>query len=329
MILNASLPNHPYNCYNDYYKKDLTETISILESKLSKKQVEHIVNHKLQFNKSNFDINQYIQSACELSIISTIIKLYPNDFKYEPKLNIESKENKAKDVDLSFTADKIRINVEVKCFNQKDQESTKTSVTLSTPQLPTEFYTKIQKDIPDVNFCRSRLRSINDFFDNSIKKFGKKTEQEFNILMICCYDLYDYIDVLQSIGGIFGISYNFNKSFLHIDGNIDVNNYQNIDAIIVSNLAFNHKESGKDKNLYLNPWNARYSFSLGLQLHKDHATQKNDSIGFIFKKAFNLHNDALMSYCQSTNINHLDYPMSIPKYVEYLNSLPRGYYFQY
>ena len=145
--------------------------------------------------------------------------------------------------------------------------------------------------------------------------------------MICCYDLDDYVDVLESIAGRFGISYNLNKKFLNVKGNIDINNYKNIDAVVVSNLAFNHKESRRDKNFYLNPWNARYRLSIGLQLHEDHEIQKNDLTGYIFKKSFNLHNDGLMSFCKSEEIDSREYTKCIPEYVKYLNSSQEGYYF--
>lgn len=328
MILETSLLNHPYNINNEHYKNDLINTIKSLESSLSLKQINHIINHKLQFTRQQLNINQYIQSACELSILSTILKIYPRDFQYEPKLNIESEENKNKDVDFSFYAEGIKINVEVKCFNQQEQNnSNQPSVTFLTPQLPTDFYKNIQEQLPNINFTRSRLLTINDFFDNSIKKFGTKSPQEFNILMICCYDLDDYVDVLESIAGRFGISYNLNKKFLNVKGNIDINNYKNIDAVVVSNLAFNHKESRRDKNFYLNPWNARYSLSIGLQLHEDHEIQKNDLTGYIFKKSFNLHNDGLMSFCKSEEIDSREYTKCIPEYVKYLNSSQEGYYF--
>jgi hypothetical protein len=146
--------------------------------------------------------------------------------------------------------------------------------------------------------------------------------------MISCYDISDYIDVITCIAGNFGISFGRNKSFrMTNDGNINVNDFKIIDAIVVNNLGHLHQTCHKKNfNPYINPWRYKHSFSFGFQLHDNHKSATDDNIGLKFKKLFNLYNDRYADFCSNERLKSNQYLESFPKFIDHLRK-QGGHYF--
>lgn len=321
-MFSAVSENHYFNISNEQYKQDAVACIEQFKSALNEQEFRDLLDGKFKINQPIFNENQFLQSACEISAASSIYAEFPQSYLYERK------QSKNKDVDFSFVTENIRFNVEIKCFNYKELPNENPTVTLLLPQLNASVYQRIAANNQDLKLERSRLLNIRDFFQSAKDKFIEQENGEYNVLMISCYNIYDYIDVITCIAGDFGISFGKNESFReNNDGNLDVNDFKIIDAVVVNNLGHLHKSCHREKfSPYINPWQYRNSFSLGLQLHQNHKFSAEDMIGFVFKKSFNLYNDLYLSFCSDNGLNNINYLQSFPLFIDSLIK-KGGHYF--
>ncbi len=310
MSFNPKSDMHFYNCENTRYKNHLKASLDAVESLLTNKQKRSLINHKLQFKRDNFEINQYIQSACELSVISRMYVDFPEGFEYEPKRNIEDELHKNKDVDFSFKYEFLSVNTEVKCFNRKDNKN-------------------VNPDIDQENTStKSRFLPLKDFFVKSKEKFGIQGEFEANILFVCCYDLDDFIDVSNSLAGKSGVCFRKNNPDLMEECILDVEDFRKIDAVIVSNVAFHHERFNRNnEGAFLNPWDYCNTFTMGFQVHNKSEKIFEQTISQLVKQAFNIQNDRYTAFCEKEGLDKFDFEDSLIKFVDHMNHELDGYYF--
>lgn len=301
---------HFYNCENADYRRELEEWLNVLDSFLTKKQFKSLVAHKLQFERPTFDIDQYIQSACEITVMSRMYADFKDGFEYEPKHNINNPEHQRKDIDFSFIYHLLQVNVEVKCFSRL----------------------KLQDSIPsgEQGKCRpkSRFLSLKDFFNSANEKFRAPGSFESNILVVCCYNLDDFIDVANSLAGSSGVCFRKNRPDEQAECIFDVNDFDKIDGVIVTNLAFHHENfNRRNDGNYLSPWNFTNTFSMGFQVHNNGKPGFKETIDQLIKQAFNIQNDRYTSFCETEKLNKFDFDDSLRKFIAHLNNDLKGYYF--
>lgn len=317
------------NHYGSYagveYTNLLKSAVEPLLALLGKKKLAKLLDGKLQMARVEFDENQYIQSACEVTVISSFYKAYPEGFRYEPKLR------PPKDVDFSFLYGGNRFNVEIKCLSLKKNASVENSIVVSGPALTDVAYDGIANNHPNHVMQRNRLLNLNDFLESARDKFPEKKDKVINLLMVCCYDVMDFADVMTSVGGAYGVSFGFNKSaelahLLKQEKNLDVDELKDIDGVVVTNLGYMHK-AAVTENKYMNPWDYNFCFAMGLQLHQGHALMEDDQLGYDFKKIFRLFND---SYRERFNKDEhpFDYFDVLPNFIKQLNSEGRHLFLQ-
>jgi len=58
--------------------------------------MKSLVAHKLQFERSIFDIDKYFQSACEFTVISRMYFYFKDGFEYELKHSESNPEHRKK-----------------------------------------------------------------------------------------------------------------------------------------------------------------------------------------------------------------------------------------
>ncbi|CED59743.1 Putative uncharacterized protein [Moritella viscosa] len=301
---------HFYNCENTKYKEHLTASINAVTPLLTNKQKRALINHKLQFKRHGFDINQYIQSACELSVISRMYVDFINGFEYEPKRNVKDVEHKNKDVDFSFEYESLRLNVEVKCFNRRTTESS------------------ISDSEQENVRIKSRFLPLKDFFIKSNEKFGYQGEFEANVLFVCCYDLADFIDVSNSLAGQSGVCFRKNSPDENKDCVLDVADFEKIDVVIVSNVAFHHENFNRSNDgHFLNPWDFLDTFVMGFQVHDKRQDGLKQLIDQLIKQSFNIQNDRYTIFCDEQGLDKFDYDVSLRKLIDHMNCDLGGYYF--
>ncbi len=301
---------HFYNCENKDYRHELEEWLKALNLLLTKKQMKSLVAHKLQFERSKFDIDQYIQSACEFTVMSRMYVDFKDGFEYEPKHNKSNPEHQKKDIDFSFNYHFLQVNVEVKCFSRL----------------------KLQDPAPsgEQGECRpkSRFLPLKDFFKSANEKFRPAGDFESNILVVCCYNLDDFVDVANSLAGSSGVCFRKNRPDEQTECIFDVRDFDKVDGVIVTNLAFLHENFNRrsDGN-YLSPWDFTKTFTMGFQVHDKGKPGFKETIDQLIKQAFNIQNDRYISFCKKENLDKFDFNVSLRKLIEHLNNDLNGYYF--
>ncbi|HFQ5066048.1 TPA: hypothetical protein ACGUVR_004647 [Vibrio vulnificus] len=310
MELSPQSVQHFYNCENTSYKNQLKASINAVKPLLSNKQLRSLVNNKLQFKRGEFNVDQYIQSACELSVISRMYTDFSTGFEYEPNRNLQEIGHKEKDVDFSFEYSFMRFNVEVKCFNRKTREHLTSD--------------SAQSDMP----TKSRFLPLKDFFFKSNQKFGHQNVFEANVLFVCCYDLDDFIDVSNSLAGKSGVCFRKNNPDNDDSCVLDVADYEKIDVVIVSNVAFHHENfNRKNHGNFLNPWDFCNTFVMGFQVHDRYQDGIKQTIDQVIKQAFSIQNDRYTLFCAERGLDKFDYDVSLRKLIEHMNDDLKGYYF--
>ncbi|EJB0234624.1 hypothetical protein ACI45T_004616 [Vibrio vulnificus] len=317
--LSPKCEEHIYNLTNEFYRESLKQSLLTACPALTDGEYKKLVGSDLQFDLEEFEINSFVRTACELSHISRMYIDYPNGFRYEPKLNQASEEHKGKNVDLSFLIEGVRFNVEVKCLTPKAEATDKVSLTALVPATSDKL--EIDRN-ENVELVRSALLNVNDFIRSANDKFGTPNDKEYNILSICCYDLPRMIEVLESIAGDFGIAFNRNRGFLSCQKNLDSDSFKKIDAIVINNISYLHFEYSKEETeLFLNPFDLLKSVTIGCMLHENGRLDGDDAV--LFKKAFNLHNDAYLAFCKAKSLEPSGHVMSFTEYVKFINE--QGY----
>lgn len=251
-----------YNNKNRYFN-DFIEMLSFFDnydSLLYKKIISKLNGPNLN------DIQVYLQNISELVIIYYILRTYNKNFIFEPKYN------GGKNSECCFDIGNITVNIEVKCpnYDKRIGEEQQDGITV----LPGYRYDdKGLADIiiDDIYHTCNMSSSINQIslMDNKLKdflcsgnqKFSNKSSH-FNILVISLEifnDLDEWYRYLYGKQGVFT-----NNSFYK-------GKYDNIDAILLTNIVAGHKGNFcSDINLWLldNYFNLLCPYSLSLSKDK-------------------------------------------------------------
>ena len=173
---------HVEKANNGKYYHDLQKVISIFEKGIEHRDFIHIVKDKLQLGKSTFNYKQYIQSASEITIVAYFLELFPNSFKYEPKLNVNSNKN----VECQITHRGIKYNIEVKTPEYSTQEEQNDSSSIKINSIGRyDDYKEISEDLKP--FFKLRSENLYDGksaidskrMDNNAKDYLIQAQEKF------------------------------------------------------------------------------------------------------------------------------------------------------
>ncbi|MGZ8916372.1 MAG: hypothetical protein ACXW1Z_25090 [Methylobacter sp.] len=263
------LKGHPFfqersNRYEKYLD-GLNSVIDIIANckPITAAQTYKSITDKLQVNKAcTIDKNQYLQYACELTVAAYLCRVIGGSgYEYEYVVHGD------KDIDSSFEYLGVRINLEVKCPNPKPEGASP-----SNNSLVLRTHGKID------NFVQMRdqiglLANIGNFASyvsvrnsdynirdalvySSMKFLPEPQDDELNCVVICG----DGGDSLQHYYHcLYGA-----KGLLTVDSWHNYHQYENIDAIILSNVRHRHDKYLKSTNL-TNPWQFEDAFNLVLE----------------------------------------------------------------
>lgn len=251
--------------YLDYIKS-MNDVIGIVSSRSREKENnKKIINGKLQLcENSRSDRNQYLQSACELSIAAYFCRLNDVEFSYEYP-GIKNRKN----VDISIVHNGTRYNIEVKCPNPKPQNdsgpNSKNLVLRTHGRIAS-----IEKHIENfqllanitghtsVSSIGNSDHNIKEALLDSAKKFRfLASENDINCVIICGDDgdsLQHYWHALYGSEGLFtGESFHSNT-----------NEYSNVNAVILTNIRHRHDNFISNNNIS-NPWEFELAFNIILE----------------------------------------------------------------
>jgi len=227
----------------DVYKEEMERCLNTLSRYTTTKQLNKL-KADLQLQCDAFNEPQYLQAACETSVTATIAEAFPDNFRYEPKLSPPS------DVDCTFKSDGYHFNIEIKCpdYTKMHEQDARDVFNIGAFGKMNEFpiiASNLSELFADgVNKLEAQPHMDNklkDFLLSAHKKFpSTTTEQELNILLVCCDDA---MDMQKWFFYMFGL-----QGLLTPESYHSPEKYCNVDAIILSNIYNRHYNySSKDK----------------------------------------------------------------------------------
>lgn len=226
--------------------------------------VKNWLRDKMQLNSNSFNEKQFIQFACEATIVAYFTCKFPSNAKIEKKVN----PNNRKDVDLVFTHNNYTFNIEVKCsdYVEKERINNNNSLKVQTIGRLTGLEETISQLTPALNqivyelnlsdgveIAKNMDNNLKDFLKSADEKFNpESSNQELNILAVSCDDAEDmqlWYYYLYKDAGLF-TSNSFYPTL----------NFENVDLVLLNNLYFRHNKY-KTKNIS-NSWNLLDAFCL-------------------------------------------------------------------
>ena len=254
-LLDAKTNSHQYlNGFLDVYNIYLNNFSKELNSWLT---------NKMMLNSNSFNEKQFIQFACEASIVKFFAEKFPSNLFIEKQINPENK----MDVDLVFTEKNYTFNIEIKCSDFIAKENTDSQNTLKIQPIGRfEDFPEQLKALQDllkpvaermnldgIQSGKVMDNNLKDFLLSANKKFNPEaSSSELNILSVSCDDAEDmqlWYYYMYKDQGLF----KDDSFWKHSD-------YENVDLVLLNNLYFKHnKYSTKKLN---NSWSFENSFNL-------------------------------------------------------------------
>lgn len=246
------------------YKAELWKAMGVLSNYWTSKQ-RHALEMDLQLFGDQFDEAKYLQAACETAIASTLARMFPDSFAYEYQAK------PPKDVDCSFKQNGFRFNFEIKCpdFSRKHSIDESGAFKIGVFGRFDDYFPlveKLQNEVfnsntnPNADSNRPLVKA--QHMDNKLKDFllsanGKfaddSSEEELNILVVCCPDLLSMQDWFFYMFGVGGL---FTSDSYH--STLD---YNNVDSVILTNMYHRHYDY-QHKGKLNDHWDWRQSFNL-------------------------------------------------------------------
>lgn len=243
----------------------LSDFIPVYETYLANfpKEVNAWLANKMMLNGNKFNEKQFIQFACE----ATIVKYFAG--KYKTNLGIEKKvnPNNRMDVDLVFDENGFTFNIEIKCSDFIAKEKLDNSNNLKIQpigrlenfgdalrELQVLFKPIADKlNLDGIVPAKSMDNNLKDFLLSANNKFKPSAaSNELNILSVSCNDAEDmqiwYYYMFKDDGL-------FTQNSFH-----PKSEFENVDVVILNNLYFKHNKYFTKK--LLNSWDFANCFNL-------------------------------------------------------------------
>ena len=217
----------------------------------------------MMLNTNSFNEKQFIQFACEASIVNFFAKKYPTNLFIEKQINPTNN----MDVDLVFTENDYTYNIEIKCsdFNAKENINNKKTLKIQPigrldgfPDQLKELQELLKPVVEKLNLDgiesgKVMDNNLKDFLLSANKKFNPSaSEEELNILSVSCDDAEDmqlwYYYMFKEQG-----LFQEDSFWQHSD-------YENVDLVLLNNLYFKHNNYVSKK--LKNSWSFEDSFNL-------------------------------------------------------------------
>lgn len=220
----------------DEYVSELSVLVGKLQEVISETKLRDLINKKLQIKLSSFEESQFIQVACELTVMNEFLGRDGILFEYEKKVT------PPKDVDFSISVDSISYNVEVKCPSFKEINNNDGEVKLYFPSRVSSLEEKRKLIQPIKCILEENGKSLSEVksLDNTMKDFLKSTQSKVsespltnvNILVIGCDDevnMHEWREYLVGYNGFFT-----NHSF------IAHSEFDRVDYVLLTNMYNRH-----------------------------------------------------------------------------------------
>lgn len=260
------------------YYEDFQSALNFLQPFLKNKELASLLKDKLQFNNEPFKEKPFIQMACELTVTSSLAKLFPADFVYEKRVT------PPKNVDCFFKMTNFGFNVEVKCpsFDAQEEIDDKPGLKIVTVgRLPNhhqeladltailkEGMKNVGRENEEIHVQKSMDNNLKDFLVSAGAKFpNTHATSDLNLLVVCCSDASNIQEFFNSLFGHNGL---FNGDSFH-----DRSSFSNVDVILFTNLYHKHHKFYQKQHLK-NNWDLNEAFNL-FQVNPQIPSSKHES----------------------------------------------------
>lgn len=262
---------------NHRYYSDFMSVLRRFKDVLSDKEFNELVS-KFQFDKA-YERHKYFEIVSEIIILDFVLRNYNQEkkFKYEPKYN------GGYNPECSFINKSKTINIEVKCpnlekrLNSEDKDKMKIFLQDRLPnfkEIENDAINKCNPQIEDRNNSgvevRKRLdNALKSYLIHSQKKFPSSGDTYFNILAISLRTVSDLDE---------WYSYIFGNEGVFTDNSFVSENYENVDAILLTRSIYKHLEWDRYDDVDI--WNLEDEINILLLNPK----KENSEIGEYYKQ---------------------------------------------
>lgn len=218
------------------YIDDLSVVIEKLRYEIPDTKLKKVIRKKLQIDSHHFNEDQFLQSVCELTVMSDYMGRPECHFVYEPQIS------PPKDVDFSVTVNRVRYNVEVKCPSYKQIPKKDGEVIVSfANRAPTidqkeAILGEIAKRLGDHDILviegKNLDNTLKDFLYSTQEKVAKSSTRDVNLLAVCCKD---EVDMQLWRGYLFGFNGFFTDSSF-----IPHHKFNRVDYVLLTNIQNRH-----------------------------------------------------------------------------------------
>ncbi|MDR6193097.1 hypothetical protein [Siphonobacter sp. SORGH_AS_0500] len=297
---------------NKDYHKSFIDNILPLINNLTQSKVSDLLTNKLQLSSSRYNEHEYLQLACESTIVSYFANLFNENFIYEPKLNQGSDKN----VECSFTHKGVKYNIEVKTPDYREQRIEGNPQFFSLGRLPEEHRKLAEHvmegvrnvandaNIPQYQNFKRLDNKLKDYLLSAQEKFSNNsTHNDVNILFVNCNtdrDVHLWINYLYGNEGFFS---NKKSNILPIE------EYDKTDIVVLTNIYYRHKNE-QSTNYICDSFSLKKSFNLAFDnpYRQNGQEFKNDGIALFFEEVIpNNYSEDFISYIQEQRPAFLPY----------------------
>ncbi len=260
---------HYFNSNEEYYL-GFKEAFDLVYREFDIKKQEKIAKEKffIDDNKKTFNENQFMQSACELSVGRYYVKIPDLVIEPEVKLNRPDSDN---DVDWQIRYKGFTFNLEVKCSveNEFSQDTQVINGAGKSKILKLIFAGRVHQP----NYAKEEIKEIasqadtgliipkhadmrmKDYLVEASEKFGKHSDTStLNILNVACghfANMQEWHGYLYANEGLFTSSSFWDRDL-----------YKNVDGVLLTTLRYNHQHNFARRRL---SWDLNRSFNIFFQ----------------------------------------------------------------
>ncbi|MGC4035220.1 MAG: hypothetical protein QM764_04600 [Chitinophagaceae bacterium] len=250
------------NSSSHQYTKDFAEVYHCYIENFPS-EIKNWLPNKMLLNTLPFNTKQFIQFACEATIVKYFAEHYKTNLAIEKKINPANN----MDVDLVFSENGFIFNIEIKCSDFKAKEAIDATNTLKIQPIGrlegfNETLAELQEllkpvaeklNLDAIVAAKNMDNSLKDFLLGANNKFNPaSTDKELNILSVSCNDAEDmqlwYYYMFKDKGLFTSASFHQTAEF------------ENVDVVILNNLYYKHNEYFHKR--LLNSWDFGNCFNL-------------------------------------------------------------------
>ena len=250
-----------YKMWNEEYGLEFQDMIKSFMFFLDSNKKRSKLKDKFFLKQNDISVqqlNQYIQSFVECTVIRYFADNFPENFKYEHKL-IKGSDL---DIECQFEIQNLTFNVEVKATSYinkslKDDDSLKLRIKGNLDYYE-DIYRELQMFSPNLKLEKRYDNNLGSHLKSTQSKLQKDNNKFCNVLILGCNDSND-------IQNQYDYLYSKDGGFFSANPLIKHSEFDLIDIVFLTNLFFKHNSEIEQSKLNKESWQFEKSFIVGFR----------------------------------------------------------------